>query len=316
MACYHPLVAVKFSMSDTQWKVIGSFDQSDVSNISFAKTMMVPCGHCIGCRLDHSRKWANRMALEKETYEKAMFVTLTYDNEHLPVCYTYNDVEFGTLVKKDVQDFLKRLRRKLDKHISYYLSGEYGDHTERPHYHAIIFGLGIEDLPDAKEEGRNEFGNIWLRSDWLEGIWQNGRVCVSDANWQCMAYVSRYVTKKVIGGDVRSHQFLGRINEFAIMSKRPAIGLTWLLEHADKIEDDRLTHISIPGKGSVKIPKYFFDKAEEMGYNFLKIEPMSDADRVLQKIQNSDLSYIRQLEIEEGAKIQEVKTIMRDIVSV
>lgn len=314
MACYHPLLAVKYSMTDPEWKVIGSFEDSDVTNLSFAKTMMVPCGHCIGCRLDYSRKWANRMALEKETTGDALFITLTYDEEHLPICYVYENITFGTLVLKDVQDFWKRFRKKLKgKKITYYQAGEYGDLTERPHYHFIAFGIGLDDIPKLKPDGKNELGNVWYRSEWLDDIWKCGRVCIAEANWQTMAYVSRYVTKKVIGGDVRAHEFLGRHNEFATMSKNPAIGLRWLIENAPRIEDDRLTHIAIPGKGSVKIPKYFMDKAEKLGYNFLKVEPASDVDRVIQKIQNTDLSYVSQLEVEEGAKIEKVKKIMRDI---
>lgn len=103
--------------------------------VRLSEEMIVPCGRCVNCRIAHSREWATRIIHEASMYDDTGFVTLTYDDEHLP--------EDGGLRKKDFQDFLKLLRYHLgDVKIKYYMCGEYGEKNHRPHYHAIMFGVG------------------------------------------------------------------------------------------------------------------------------------------------------------------------------
>ena len=98
----------------------------------------VACGRCIGCRKEYARQWAMRCLHEASLFDENSFVTLTYDDKHLPAG--------GTLVKRDVQLFLKRLRRKFsDRTIRYFFSGEYGGDTLRPHYHGCLFGFAFPD---------------------------------------------------------------------------------------------------------------------------------------------------------------------------
>lgn len=154
---------------------------------------VVPCGKCLSCRCDYSREWSNRMILELKDHDKAIFVTLTYNNDNLPM----TDDGYPTLCKRDVQLFLKRLRKHYDGiTIRYYLAGEYGSRTNRPHYHAIIYGIGLTDFTDLDYRGTNEIGSPFYTSPTLEKIWSHGFVLFSDVTWRTCNYVARYVLKK------------------------------------------------------------------------------------------------------------------------
>jgi hypothetical protein len=100
-------------------------------------TLELPCGQCIGCRLERSRQWAMRCLHESSLYDRNAFVTLTYDDEHLP--------PGGSLNYPDFQRFMKRLRKNSKSPIRFYMGGEYGESTLRPHFHVCLFGY---DFPD------------------------------------------------------------------------------------------------------------------------------------------------------------------------
>ena len=120
------------------------FENTLFSSISYLKdkfkqeaAFSVPCGKCLACSSNYRRDWVARMLLESQAHSDSVFITLTYSDENLP--------DRGSLVKRDLQLFLKRLRRRLDRlnrdKIRYFACGEYGDNTNRPHYHAIIWNL-------------------------------------------------------------------------------------------------------------------------------------------------------------------------------
>ena len=171
-----------------------------------------PCGQCIECRLAKSRDWANRCMLEAEQYEDNVFVTLTYDDEHLKFAEFIDvDKESGevkrdlrpTLYKRDLQLFWKRLRKHFKSKfqhagIKYLACGEYGDQSQRPHYHAIIFNC---TFPDLKKYGESDAatGKPYFTSQILNDLWQNGMCTVAEVNWETCAYVARYTTKKRTG---------------------------------------------------------------------------------------------------------------------
>ena len=106
----------------------------------------VPCGRCIGCRLDKARDWALRCNHEASLYSAGLnncFLTLTYDDAHLPKDHSLKKIHF--------RKFIRALRKKTKQKIRYYMCGEYGNATEannwiaRPHYHAILFGYQFPD---------------------------------------------------------------------------------------------------------------------------------------------------------------------------
>jgi hypothetical protein len=157
VSCFHPMLAVstglnsngkrdiKFVAGPTEWETYPPNDR-----------LKIPCGRCVGCRLEKSRQWANRCMLELQYHESSFFVTLTYDDDHVPVTY-YSENDDGearsalTLRFRDLQLFLKRLRKEhYYERLRFFACGEYGSTTYRPHYHAIIFGLTLDDLRPYK----------------------------------------------------------------------------------------------------------------------------------------------------------------------
>lgn len=183
----------------------------------------VPCGNCIGCKLEYSRQWAVRMVHESKLHPCNSFLTLTYADESLPSSYGL-DVRHAQL-------FLKRLRKSLDVKIRFYLCGEYGDQTGRPHYHAIVFNY---DPPD-KQPYKIINQKLHYISSSLTDVWQLGHATVADVTPQSCAYVARYVTKKIKSGDQAGADryyrqspvdlnFYNVKPEFSLMSRKPGLG--------------------------------------------------------------------------------------------
>ena len=220
----------------------------------------IPCGKCVGCRLDYSREWANRMIIELNDNEKAVFVTLTYNNANLPIS------EFGspTLSVRDVQLFFKRLRKHFKGvRIRYYIAGEYGSKTFRPHYHAIIYGIGLDSFYDIRMFGYNELKDPYYTSQTLENIWSYGFVMLSGVTYKTCAYVARYVTKKQGFNDdfiVES----GSLPSFNLSSRKPGIGML----HAEEMVISGNNMFSIDGRDGVKdvpLPKSFIRHTKNLG---------------------------------------------------
>ena len=184
--------------------------------------MAVPCGKCIGCKLEHSRQRALRCVHEAKMHDDNCWVTLTYDDDNVPYA--------GSLVKSHLQDFIKRLRRRIEPtKISFFACGEYGEKTERPHYHVCIFGY---DFPDKRNWRSSSSGGFLYRSDELERIWHYGNSEIGELSFETAAYTARYCTKKVSGEKAFMHYTKILLDgtmveiepEFAHMSTRPAIG--------------------------------------------------------------------------------------------
>ena len=105
----------------------------------------VGCGQCRWCRVHRTHEWAIRLVHELDSWPpgRALFLTMTYDDEHLPVVYDpATERVRATLVKTDFQKYIKRVRKSIHpQKIRYFACGEYGEETQRPHYHAIIYGI-------------------------------------------------------------------------------------------------------------------------------------------------------------------------------
>lgn len=152
---------------------------------------------------------------ERQMHEKSCFITLTYDEKHLP--------EGGTLVVKHGQDFLKKLRERFKgKKITYMICGEYGEQNQRPHYHLCVFGIDFDD----KYHYKTKNGIKHYRSPLLEEIWTYGNSDLGEVTFESAAYVARYVTKKITGPNAAKH-YGTKQPEYMHTSKRPALGKTW-----------------------------------------------------------------------------------------
>ena len=159
MPCYHPLLGYRSSdINPETGKRSIVFTPLDSCGI----TVTIPCGQCIGCRLERSRQWAIRCMHEAQMHDANSFITLTFNDQ-----YVNSD---RSLVVSDFQKFMKRLRKAVSpQKIRYYHCGEYGEQTARPHHHACIFGY---DFPD-KKLWQIKYGNKLYRSDFLEKLWSD-----------------------------------------------------------------------------------------------------------------------------------------------
>ena len=208
MSCYNPLQAYSPGVNHKTGKKLIKFKREKPSDIKLA----LPCGKCIGCRLEKTRQWAIRGMCELVTTKQkgleSSFVTLTYNEKHYPK-------PFGDLVKKDVQDFVKRLRARHPEisHINdkgqrvsdirVFYSGEYTPTTQRPHWHLIVYGY---DFPDKKPCQVTDAKNLLYTSDELEygkdgiePLWYQGFHRIGEVSFDSIRYVAKYITKKLSG---------------------------------------------------------------------------------------------------------------------
>lgn len=167
-------------------KMIIDFKSYLVDNWDVENVIKLPCRKCIYCQQNYSIMWATRCVLEAEsTPNENCFITLTYDDDHIP--------PNGLLVKKDYQDFMKRLRKKYpDKIIRYFLSGEYGSENYRPHFHIMLFNYKPEDLVLFKEDGDSSmFSSKEIAELWGKGFHSVGITI----NIGTIKYIAKYMTK-------------------------------------------------------------------------------------------------------------------------
>lgn len=241
------------------------------------------CGQCMPCRLNRRRIWTHRMVLESLKHPESSFISLTYDDEHLPAG--------GTLVPKHTQDFLKRLRKYLaPKKVRYFLCGEYGDQTQRPHYHIALFGYPA--CPYGNYNGcKLSYCEVCST---IKNIWGQGFVTVGALERKSAQYIAGYVTKKMTSkNDLRLN---GRHPEFARMSLRPGIGATALEEILESLTTQNGADYLIKNKdipnvlrhGSTVLPlgRYLRMKLRE-GYGFKETGTPKEVlrDLALQRLQ-------------------------------
>jgi hypothetical protein len=303
MACFKPIQA--WRTPDGQVLFYGS---------PGVRPVKLPCGQCIGCRLDRSREWALRCVHEAQLHDKNCFITLTYNPESLPP-------DTG-LRKRDFQNYMKRLRKRIHPaKVRYYMCGEYGDKNGRPHYHAILFGYNYPDWEYFFDSGS---GEPVYTSKKLEEDWQNqGFVTVGNMTWQSAAYVARYVMKKINGQlkDKRDpktglkpyeryNQFTGEIveviPEYTTMSRRPGIGHGWVREYHGDVYPKDYTTVN----GMRQKPPRYYD-------NFIRnIDPILldevKAERELAAYENEE-NKAERLEAREKVKLAQNSQLKRSI---
>ena len=227
MSCNSPIYALDLGVKENGKRNIkllpkrvdlSSLDQLE-RRYGRGNILPLPCGKCLACKLAKAREWAVRCVLEASLYDDNSFLTLTYDDAHLPAD--------NKLDRPELQRFLKRVR-KAGHDIRYFGCGEYGSQYKRPHYHLIMFGW----YPTEKE---------------LQKLWPYGFVYVDDCNFRTCDYVARYTTKKLFGS---------KDDSFICMSTRPGIGYAWLEKHFDIFKYDKICGSF--GSGNVSnIPRYF-----------------------------------------------------------
>lgn len=216
----------------------------------------VPCGRCTGCKIARSREWAMRLVHENGVWAESVFATLTYSDDYLPTDLS--------LSKRHLQLFVKRLRKDIKlKKIRYFACGEYGDKNGRPHYHAIIYGLGPENY------------------DQINDAWSQGLVHCGSVTYQSARYVAKYVFKRY---DPRyATQVYGeRQQPFVLMSH--SLGKTWAEENKKYITDNEV--ITLNGV-KMSTPRYYRKilniKMSDEELNMRAVDRATKSEEVMRK---------------------------------
>lgn len=344
MSCYHPLAAVKTGFltdkGKDEWKVISKFNPELESEFFDEDFALVPCGKCLGCRLDYSRRWADRMVMELDHFKgKALFLTLTYNDDHVPKVFEYDEetgecldtVKTFTLQKKDLQDFLKRLRKKYsDRECKFYACGEYGERYMRPHFHIVLFGLSFEDFPKKhiKQVGFNEFNDPYYTVEEIQNLWSIcldrknkiydpiGFVCVSEVSYKTMAYVARYTQKKFLNANGLLYEMLGKDPEFATMSRNPGIGKRFFDDHPEFLGMDNIYINDGSESKKISLTKDYLlvlEKTNPELYNEIKVNrKLLAKDSLLLQLQQSDLDFGEYYEMKERQHLARVTSLKRN----
>lgn len=246
MSCNRPLQAHRTPGGDVR---IGHDHRGD------GRWMELPCGKCLGCRKDRARAWKIRILHEAQMYDSNLCLTLTYDEHHLPDSYS---IEY-----RHFQLFMKRLRKNVGgangSPLRYFVCGEYGGFTGRPHFHAIVFNLWFPDMVPFRQG--------YKTSSILEDTWSQGDVSIGLVDARSAAYVAGYVNKKVFGCAAADHYDLvdkttgevvrSRRPELVAMSRRPGIGARWYQKyHGDIFPED---HAVVEGT-CYKVPAFYWLK--------------------------------------------------------
>lgn len=314
MPCLYPLQAFYFDRPDGKKSVTFSNENAFLfdNGHQYLKenSLQLPCGRCMPCRLERSRQWAVRCMHEASMWEKCCFLTLTYSPEHIP--------QGGTLVKKDLQDFMKRFRRRcsgfeqyqfvkisnevaFDFPIRYFACGEYGEKFSRPHYHVIVFNYDFKDKQFLKVID----GFKYFTSELLSSLWGKGQCIIGDVTFESCAYVARYCTKKVNGNMAEDH-YQGRQPEFMTCSLKPAIGRPWL----DKFgKTDVLPFDSVVVRGKQCKPPRYYDKCFEESYPDSFAETR-ESRRQVGELKSSDNTFAR-LRVKEKCIEARIKQFSR-----
>ncbi|UDN67618.1 replication initiator protein [robinz microvirus RP_75] len=263
MGCDFPIKAYRTDQVLPSGKRAITFNP--LRGLNSSSPFLLPCNNCVGCRLERSRQWAVRMTHEAKMHSQNSFITLTYDNQHVPE-------SFG-LDLRHWQLFMKKLRRRTNHRIRFFGCGEYGDQNLRPHYHAILFGHDFDDKKLWKTNGR---GDPIFQSAFLTDVWSMGFATTQLVVPESTAYVARYSVKK-LAGEARAEKYY-RISpvdgayhsirvEFGVMSKRPGIGHTFF----DKFRSDLFPSGTVVINGRVQaIPRYYLNRLTEEERQFIQ----------------------------------------------
>lgn len=248
MACTSPMRAYRTPDGVT-------FDR----RLGYPSPFYFSCGQCKSCRKTKRLQKATRIVHEAAMHSRNCFLTLTYDNNHLPSNHSLDKAHplaFLRTWRKQVRDENKC--RFEQQQLRYYLVGEYGEKTHRPHYHIIVFGQDFADDRIPWTSGENQ--PTTYRSEFAELIWKKGTIVIGDVNPASANYVTKYVTK-IITGKQQAITYGARTPPFSSGSTNPGLGKLWIEQYmSDVYPQDKLY---IPGqKEPVQPPPYYDDQYE------------------------------------------------------
>lgn len=241
MACYHPVPA----RQDVPGGAVRLRPPLGTA------TMLIPCGQCIGCRQARAVEWSRRCCHEASLYERNIFVTLTYDDVWLPAD--------GSLVPRHLQLFIKRLRKAATYDetvvssgtgVRFFACGEYGESTGRPHYHALLFNCGLNNL--------YQVGKDLYSSDTLARLWPFGAHKIGTVTGASAGYVAKYQLKSGPQEYCDDDGVVLR-KPFLRMSRRPGIGSRWLARYREDLRSGFL----VADGSRTRIPRAYLKRLEK-----------------------------------------------------
>lgn len=276
MPCYYPARAYRIGTSDRSGSPVPEKDRGRSLGVVFSvkqgdnvlQEFKVPCGKCIGCIQKRVRDWALRCEHEARMHEFNYFVTLTYDDKHLP--------DGNSLCYSDFQSFMKKARhwygifdwrtkKQWDKtKIRFFMCGEYGA-LKRPHYHVLLFNFPIPDLKFLKKSDK---GSNLYTSELVSMLWSHrGFVTIGAVEYASAAYVAQYCVKKMgqVDADyefvdLETGETISRQREHVQMSRMPGIGATWYEKYGKQVFPvDRCVTNGV----EVGVPKYYSKRYKE-----------------------------------------------------
>lgn len=236
--------------------------------------------------------------LETLCHSSNAFVTLTYAPEYVPAGQS--------LVPKDLQDFLKRLRKEISpSRIRYYAVGEYGDATERPHYHLILFGY--QTCLNGRSQYTKHRTSCCSQCDLIQKVWGYGHVGLGTVTMESASYVAGYVTKNMRRTD--DVRLKGRWPEFARMSLRPGIGYNALWEMADTMMQYKLEELLEDVPQAVQVGKSMRSMGRYLRRSLRKMVGKDEAP-VLDKFEAEMLAMYESVTVDAQAVPSDVKKLM------
>lgn len=283
MTCYEPVKAYRSKVVNPATGKRGlAFRLTD--RVMEGQLVTIPCGRCKGCRSDRARDWGIRCAHEAQVCEGgSVFVTLTYDQEHLPPDLSVS--------KREVQLWMKRLREVVPQGVKlrFYGASEYGEKRKRPHYHYLVYGY---DFPDRTLYKTTEAGHRLWCSELLSGSWGKGLVTFGAVTFQSARYCAGYIMDKELGVSRgrydRVRPDTGEVvkvePEFSTMSLKPGIGHEWYRRYGGDVWPSDF--VVIDG-GKMKPPIYYEQFLDEASLELVKRERKRKA--VLDRANNTPM---------------------------
>lgn len=245
MQCINPLKA-------GYNKFTGEREYNQRSHISGLDPDTFPCRKCLPCRLNQAREKAIRCYHEAKMHKESIFLTLTYSDEHL---------KSPRLIYADFQKFMmdlleRRYRDVTDPEIRktlfipFMVTGEYGDKTKRPHWHALLFNFRPRDEKALRTTDR---GDRIFTSEALQSLWGKGIIEYGEITLESASYVARYAAKKLAHGSDQEHEF----HPIHKTSSKHAIGKRWIERYWK--HTFRNGFVVLPNGARSKIPRYYVD---------------------------------------------------------
>lgn len=245
------------------------------------------CRKCLPCRLNIAREKAVRAVHEAKMHQSNIFLTLTYSDAALTsprLNYSHFQLFMKSLRERITRDVTNT--ETIDRlYVPYMVTGEYGDKTKRPHWHAILFNYAPED---SKYHYSSDRGDKVYTSKLLQDLWGNGNIEFGSVTMDSAGYVARYSAKKLVHGKDQDHDY----HPIHKTSSRRAIGRSWI----EKYFEHPFNHgyVILPDGTHSKIPRYYVDWAKQYKPNLWE----HYVTKILPKIIESSQEKIKREEIE------------------